>query len=259
MIDQDTTQQEQAETSINTSWLDALPEGLKKEQSLSKFKDTASLAQSYLEAEKALNKRVAMPKPESPEEEWQKFYQKLGLPEDKRYTEQRVPEDEEYLKAYEELFYQSGLSKKQGEKLLKGMYEFSSNLQKRQQEELNKQRNSNIDWLKQHYGDAFDSRMPLMQASLQKFGSKELASLIEEANYSPALVDLLVKVGETLKSDSLVTGNEQAVTTDAEGALKEINRLEADSDFMVKLSNKNHSEHDEAVQKMEELYKLAYN
>ena len=241
------------------SWLDNLPPEVRTAPSLAKFKDASALAQSYLEAEKALSSRVALPKEDSSDEEWSKFYAKLGLPENGQYLEHRVPEDEEYLKAYEDMFYSQGLSKRQGQKLLDSMYKFSQDLQKRQQEELERVRSSNTEWLKSNYGNDFDTKMTVMQAALSKFGNKELANLVEETSYAPALVDLLVKVGETLKSDSLVTGGTPAAKNDPKSALNEIKRLESDPEFMVKLGNKNHPGHESSVQKMEELYKIAYD
>jgi len=101
--------------------------------------------------------------------------------------------------------------------------------------------------------------MTVMQAALAKYGSKELAGLIEEVNYSPALIDLLVKAGSGLKSDSLVTGEQSRSITGSEQAAAEIKRLEADTDFMVKLSSKNHTGHNEAVRKMAELYNIVYS
>ncbi|MFY9589638.1 hypothetical protein [Rickettsia endosymbiont of Halotydeus destructor] len=259
MIEEQNTLQENNIGEAATSWLSSLPAELQKAESLNKFKDISSLANSYLEAEKSLNSRIAIPKNDAAEEDWHKFYSRLGLPEDKKYTDKREAEDEQYLRQYEEMFYQSGLSKRQGEKLLGSLYNYSTDLQSRQQEELEGVRNSNIDWLKKHYNDGFDSKMSVMQAALSKFGTKELAGLIEESNYSPALVDLLVKVGETLKSDSLVTGNEKPVILGAESELKEIKKLESDHDFMVKYRNKNHTGHGSAVTQMNELYTIAYN
>ncbi|WP_250311000.1 hypothetical protein [Rickettsia endosymbiont of Oedothorax gibbosus] len=250
---------ETGSSNSNDSWLASLPEEIRKAESLSKFKDVSSLAQSYLEAEKSLNQRVVVPKSEASEEEWRKFYCRLGLPEDKKYTDKRSKEDEEYLARYEEMFYQSGLSKKQGEKLLENLYAFSQDLQKQQQKAIEQASHSNIDWLKNNYGKEFDSKMTVMQAALSKFGTKELAGLIEESSYSPALVDLLVRVGETLKSDSLVTGNEPPTISSQDKALQEINRLESDGEFMVKLNSKEHTGHHQAVKRMEELYKIAYD
>ncbi|WP_341749861.1 hypothetical protein [Candidatus Tisiphia endosymbiont of Sialis lutaria] len=245
------------ETSSNSSgndWLANMPEEIRKSESLGKFKDVSSLAQSYLEAEKSLNQRVAVPKDDSSDEEWHKFYCRLGLPEDKKYTDKRSKEDEEYLTRYEDMFYQSGLSKRQGEKLLNSLYCFSQDLQKQQQNAIEQTRHSHIDWLKNNYGEGFDSKMTVMQAALSKFGSKELAGLIEDSHYAPALVDLLVRVGETLKSDSLVTGKELPTINNRDGALAEIEKLESDPEFVVKLKTKDHTGHEQAVKRMQQLY-----
>jgi hypothetical protein len=259
MIEEAQTPEDIAQNGAATSWLESLPEEIRATPSLTKFKDTASLAQSYLEAEKALAGRVAIPKNDASEEEWSKFYSRLGAPEDKKYLDKRAPEDEEYLQAYEEMFYREGLSKRQGQRLLDSMYKFSTDLQKKKQEELQQVRDKNTEWLKSNYGDDFDGKMTMMQAALGKFGSKELAGLIEESSYDPAIVDLLVRVGETLKSDLLVTSGNQPQANSPEAALQEIKRLESDPEFMIKLGSKNHPGHDEAVQKMEDLYKIAYN
>lgn len=245
-------------SAANDSWLSSLPEELKGAESLAKFKDVSSLAQSYLEAEKSLTSRVAIPKPEASDEEWSKFYQKLGLPEDKKYTDKRSPEDEEYLSKYEEMFHQSGLTKRQGSKLFEHLYNFSTDLQKQQIERVEQSRKDNVDWLKSSYGSEFENKMTVMQAALSRFGTKELASMLEESSYSPPLVDLLVKVGEVLKSDSLVTGSQVPTITSAEAALKEIKRLESSSEFMVKYKDKRHNGHEEAVKQLNDLYAVAY-
>ncbi len=248
-----------AETKEATGlWLEGLPGELRQVQSLSKFKDVAALARSYLEAEKALSSKVTLPREESSDEEWQKFYHRLGLPEDKRYTISRLPEDEQQLQLYEEMLYNAGVSKRQGQRLLESMGKLSQEMRQKQQAELEKERQSNLEWLQKRYGDEFEGSISLLQAALSKFGSKELAQLVEDSGYSPALVDLLVKVGQTLKSDALISG-ELAGKTGSKNALAEIKRLEDDGEFMVKLRSKNHPAHAEAVRQLEELYKQAYD
>jgi len=95
-----TEEQESQSGSIadyDNSWLSALPPELQKEKSLEKFDSIPPLVKSYLELEKSLNSRVAIPQPNATNEEWHKFYTRLGLPEDKKYTDKRTAEDEPYL------------------------------------------------------------------------------------------------------------------------------------------------------------------
>ena len=243
---------------VTSSWLEGLPGELRAVESLSKFKDIGALARSYLEAEKALSSKVTVPREDSSDEEWQKFYQKLGLPEDKRYASARLPEDEQQLQLYEEMLYNAGVSKRQGQRLLEAFGKLSQEMQQKQIAELEKERQGNLEWLQKRYGDEFEGSISLLQAALSKFGSKELAQMVEDSGYSPALVDLLVKVGQTLKSDALISGD-VAGKTSGKNALAEIKRLEDDSEFMVKLRSKNHPAHAEAVRQLEELYKQAYD
>lgn len=240
-------------------WLDNLSPELKSAKTLQKFKDVSALANSYLEAEKSIRRSIMLPKPDAPEEAWEKIYNKLGRPEDKHYIEQRVPEDEQFIKAYEEMFYQSGLSKKQGEKLLDGMYRYNNDLQQKQQQELEEIRNANVNALVGYYGEQFNGNIELARAALSKFGTKEAADLVEQSGYAPALVDLLVQVGQTLKSDSLITGNEVPSVTTPKNALSEIKKLEADPEFMIKYRDSNKPGHKEAVTRLETLYDTAYN
>lgn len=255
----DATVQADTETAIKDNWLDSLPDNLKSSKSLQMFKSVPALANSYLEAQKTISQRIAVPSSDAAEEEWQRFYNKVGRPEDKKYLDERVPEDEEFVKVYEDMFYRNGLNKKQGCQLLKELYKYSSGLQEKQKSEFEEAKNNNINWLKETYGSEYDGKLSLMDAALAKYGSKELAGLIEENGYSPALVDMLVKVGETLKPDTLVVGNETPAITTFEGAKKEIERLEADKEFMVKYRDKSSQGHEEAVSKLEELYKTVYN
>ncbi|BFD45673.1 MAG: hypothetical protein DMENIID0002_03190 [Rickettsia endosymbiont of Sergentomyia squamirostris] len=59
---------ETSHTSSCSDWLANMPEEIRKAESLGKFKDVSSLAHSYLEAEKSLNQRVAVPKDDSSDE-----------------------------------------------------------------------------------------------------------------------------------------------------------------------------------------------
>jgi hypothetical protein len=114
-------------TTPTSSWLDSLPDDLKGNKSLAKFTDQNALVKSYLELEKNRDRGLSMPSDDASDEEWDKMYKKLGMPEDRKYisSEKRAEfikgelADEDSLTAYEELFANSGLTKRQSEKALK--------------------------------------------------------------------------------------------------------------------------------------------
>ncbi|HJD55375.1 MAG TPA: hypothetical protein LFW21_01735 [Rickettsia endosymbiont of Pyrocoelia pectoralis] len=245
----------------DNSWFYSLPDDLKTSESLKKFKDISSLASSYLELEKNLSSRVVIPKSDASPEERQKFYIRLGCPENGRYTDDRPAEDEEEIQKWEKRFTRNGLITSQGQDILKELYNDSVEYQKKQEEEIQNFRNSNLDKLKNYYSDkgGFNSKTGFIELAINKYAQpdaqKNLVSCIEETQYNPELINFLINVGETLKSDSLVTSNEKTTIIGAESALKEIKRLESDEDFMLKYKKGNEL----AVSQMRQLHEIAYN
>ena len=250
------------ELSQNSDWQNSLSEDLRSSESLGKFKDINSLAKSYLEAEQNLAKRISIPEDSSPAEEWGKFYQKLGMPEDKKYLEldARSSYDDKHLSSLEAMLFESGISKRQGQSLLNALHKYSNSEQEKQKAEDEELRKKNLDWLNKAYSDKFNEKVNVMKLALQKFGSKELAEMVESTGYNPAIVDLLVKVGKNLKPDSLITSSENKIDNieGPESALKEIKKLESDDNFMLKYKARDHAGHADAVKRLNDLYDLAY-
>ncbi len=238
-------------------WLQALPEEFKKP--LAKFKDVSGLARSYLEAEKSLSKRLAIPDDKASQDEWGQFYNKLGRPEDKKYLEadERNVENQDLLDKYETVLYESGISKRQGADLLKRFETLTSELAANSNKNLQAQKDQHLASLQKTYGDTFDQKIPLMSAAMQKIGSKDLADLVEQTQYHPGLMQLLVSYGETLKSDALISGTTMPKVIGKESALAEIKRLTCDQNFMVQYTTDGLG-HDAAVKQMMELHQIAY-
>jgi hypothetical protein len=224
---------------------------------LAKFKDVSGLARSYLEAEKTLSKRLSIPDDKASGDEWGQFYNKLGRPEDKKYLDNREVEDQDLLDKYETVLYESGISKRQGEELLKRFETLNSELAANSNSNLQAKKDQHLASLQKTYGETFDQKIPLMQAAMQKIGSSELADLVEQTQYHPGLMQLLVSYGETLKSDSLISGTTTAQITTSESALAEIKRLTCDKNFMLQYTTDGIG-HDAAVNKMTELHRTAY-
>jgi hypothetical protein len=100
------------------SWLDSLPEDLRKDPSLQLFKTPDALAKSYVNAQKLVGvDKVVIPNEKSTEEEVNAFYQKLGRPESADKYELKLPQgaqlDEGFAKSLKDIAFKSGLSGKQ--------------------------------------------------------------------------------------------------------------------------------------------------
>ena len=251
----------------SNNWLDSLPDDLKNNKSLSKFTGSDMLAKSYLELERNYNKRIAIPEDTASDDEWSKLYRRLGMPDDKKYiSDERRQEllksniaDDDTLNAYETLFANSGLTKRQSEKALTQIIENVQNSNKHYQEIKAKETADNMQKFSEKYGKNSTEKLNILKATMAKHGSDELVSLIEESNYAPVLIELLIKLGEVNKSDSLIAGSTPRVVTGKDNAKKEIKRLESDKEFMLKYLDKNHAGHDDAKEKMKALYEEAYD
>jgi hypothetical protein len=243
------------------TWREGLPDDLRNTPSLAKFKDVESLAKSYLEGEKAFSSRVAVPREDAPDADWDAFYRRVGRPEDKRYRPDglTVSEEEEPLLArYEEILHDSGLTRRQGQKMLAHMADLSASMEGEAKAQGERLRAENLAILEKAFGDQMDLKVNQIKAALGQFGATELSVLVEQTNYNPALVQFLSSVGEKLASDRLVTGDAPPSPTSRETALAEIKRLELDEDFQVNYRGSDVEKRQEAVNRMNALYKAAY-
>ena len=253
--------------SSQSNWLQSLPEDLRGLKSLEKFSDTNSLVKSYIELEKSLDKKISLPTDTANDEEWLKLYSKLGMPEDKKYiADDRKAEllknnlaDEDTLSLYEDLFHKGNLTKRQGQKILEHIVQNAQNTNKSVSEAREKDRASNMTKFNEQHGEKVAEKLNILKATMAKHGSDELVGLIEESNYAPVLIDLLLKVGESNKEDMLISGKADQLINDKNSATKEIKRLESDAKFMLEYRDKKHVGHSAAIVKMNELYATAYN
>ena len=112
------------------SWTDSLPDDLKTNASLSKFKDSNSVLKSYLELEKSMGSKVKVPGSDATDEERNAFFNKMGRPETKDgYEFNKVLEGKEGLlevapglkesmEKFSELAHTLGIPKDTAQKLM---------------------------------------------------------------------------------------------------------------------------------------------
>ena len=146
---------------LTNRWQDGLDDELKSHDSFKGFSSINELAKSYLGISKDSDNRINIPTDASTPDDWNKFYDTLGRPSDKKYLLTRKPEDESVLSGYEELFFNSGLSKKQGETILNRMYEVQDSSSKTQKEQFEKLKHQHLSALFGKYGQAFDQKIKI--------------------------------------------------------------------------------------------------
>ncbi len=120
-----------SEPTVTTSWTDDLPDDLKSNPSVTKFKDKASAVKGYIELEKSLGGRVKVPGEGATPEELNAFYNKLGRPETKDGYEfdmtaegkdinvfELIPDFKAQVEQFADLAHQLGLPKATAQKLV---------------------------------------------------------------------------------------------------------------------------------------------
>ena len=197
------------------SFLDTLNEDLRNEPALKDFKDVNGLAKSYISANKMIG-RSDIPTEKSSEEDWNKFYKKLGRPEGS-YTLGEGIEETEEIKTLKDACYKSGLSQKQFDNVLNTLKAIDD-----QENKLNEEKaKSFAEEFNKTFGDKVESVRENAKALINKYSTQEDQEIFNTLNESQviALTRMLNNIGNiNVKEGQLVSGNMQSMT------LQEINK-----------------------------------
>lgn len=256
-------------------FLSSLPEELRKEPSLSTFKDAPTLAKSYVEAQKLIgNKRIALPGEKAGDAEWDAFFNQIGRPDTADKYEDVVLKDEKGNVKFtpdpkeaaelKKFFHKMGLTGRQA----KMMQEYSLrylDTNATAKEEAEKQKNAAaIQELKGKWGDKFDLNVDTARAVIKKFGGEnaaEIEKFFDESGLgnNAKLVELMSKIGESILEDTSRRGTTGGLPlTDASRAQSEIQNLSADADFQKILNNNLAPGHAQALERWRNLFAVAY-
>lgn len=245
-------------------FVSSLPEELRSNASLAKFKDAGSLAKSYTELEKSVGGRVKVPGADAKPEEWGEFYNKVGRPETPDKYEYKAPTLPEGVRwpaeaeaAFKPVAHQLGLTSKQ----VQGLMEFigadaTANHQARAQATAAAQGE-----LKNEWGANYDKNLALTQRAFKELtdgGKDPIAEVLKETGLhaDPRVLRFFHKLG-------LQLGEENIVKPEGAGAEAEVG--DALGKIAAIRNNKEHAFHDpskaghkEAVAEMNKLYTIAY-
>lgn len=240
-------QAEQADPGAASDWRGALPEELRGNESLGKFKSAADLAKSYLSMEKLVGKKtVGMPDENSSEEEWGALFDRLGRPASAdKYEVKRAeglpPEliDEEGTRAFLAVAHKSGLSQKQVSALI-GEYDrqLSEGVKmRRQQEEA--QKGAVLSELRGLWGQDLQLRVERAEQTLGILDPDRTIDRDKLKN-NVQVLQLLNRFSDKVLGDSLPKGPENGTVSDLEDRIAV---LRANPAF----SNEMHLDHDKIM------------
>jgi hypothetical protein len=242
----------------DSSFIESLPEDLRKEGSLMTHKDLASLAKSHVELQKKFGKRFE----DLTADEIKGLDSKFGAPET---AEDYGIELSEELKADPILsdisgdLLEAGIPKDKGKALMGKVLEKINKHSESLQVEAQVKAQEEVETIKKEFGSAFDARKDLANNALREFGGDEVVQLLNDAGLSnnPAIFRMLSEVGKLTSEDKPVGAKESRNfgMTPAEAAQK-IAELNSDAAFNERRRNVMHPGHKAAMVEYERLFKI---
>jgi hypothetical protein len=244
-----------------TDWTASLNEDLKGYIQTKGFKDPASVVDSYRGLEKLIGVKDKLLKlPDNDDQAaWNEVYDKLGRPKDPKDYKFELPKETnpEFESWARDNFHKLGLTKKQGEELLKGYVELNSNTVQKQEQAKQIDLKAQEDNLKKSWGHAFDQNVQMAKNAAAQFGfDAPTIDKLENAFGYEGAMKLLQTLGAKVGEASFVSSNSPkgfgVLTPDQ--AKYEIAELKKDAGFIQKWSTGDR----EAKAKLEHLHKWAY-
>ncbi len=250
---------------VQASWTDSLPDDLKSNASLSKFKDPNEVAKAYVNLEKSMGNKIKIPGENATPEEVSAFYTKLGRPETSEgYALQEtliekadllniVPQYKDQVDEFSKIAYDLGLSKSAAEKLVNWQTEKLES----QMETLRAQTDSARDQLNKIWGHEAETKFAEANKAAQLLASKypdEMKSFQNsDGARNPITMIMLSELSKLYKEDkSSISGNETISTTTLEQRLNELKQPGS------ALSDRYHPDHLKAIKEYNEITNQLY-
>jgi hypothetical protein len=254
-------------------FLATLPAEIKDHPSLSTFKDSATLAKSYVEQQKLVGREKlplpAKPYAESPDE-YGIVFDRLGRPSDP--AAYKMPEvekvegvpmaSEQEIKDFQALSHKIGLMPHQVEALYKYNHERGVSYVKSSSEASTKARTDAEAGLRKEYGKAYDGNLVLAQTLIKKYGDEDTVAMIDSGmGNDPRFIKFMVNIAKQFGEDGAsLAGEARTMTQTPKEAMAEIAKIRGECADNPKhpYLNKQHPEHKKMLDKMADLHKAAY-
>jgi|TARA_Y100000296_G_scaffold75841_1_gene95926 hypothetical protein len=262
------TESAPAETA-SADWKASLPEDIRSDPSLKDITDIPNLAKSLINAQGMIGKdRIALPSEDATDTEMKDFYGKIGRPDEAKAYDlgerPTLPEgleyDEEFESTFRDVAHKAGLTQKQTKDIYDGYNSYVSKKAELEGENGTVQMNNWVEQMKKDFGKAYDERIDLAQRAIEKFGSGDVKDWMNSTGMgnNPMFVKMFANIGEIVAEGKGDVPATRQFTMTPQQAQQEISRYNRDTDFMTAYASGDHQGHTAAVQKMNDLFKLAY-
>ena len=157
------TPREITPSEINEKWMTGLPEDLKKDATLSRFKTLEELAKSHRELRAIQGRSISIPGEEATQEELNEFYKKLGRPDNIEGYSLNIPEglevQGESVQWFAKTAHELGLNKKAAEQLWDKYLEYTTSTSQELQIDRERQAQKAKEDLMREWGTEFNARV----------------------------------------------------------------------------------------------------
>lgn len=247
-----------APISIPENWKDALPEDLKSDPSLSSIMDIQSLAKSYVHGQKMIGKdKIIIPDKFATDEDWQKVYQKLGLPESPDKYEFKYNEgmDEEFVKGFKEIAVKNGILPRQADKLFEFYNAHVDKVISTNEAESKRFYEESVNNLKKEWGQGYERKLQAASGLFNQIADEESKKIFNESGIgnNPVVIKMFAKLAEQMGEDKFVNANNLgSIGLTPSEAQQKINEIYGNKDHPY--YNKSHPSHKDALNEMTKLF-----
>lgn len=248
-------------------WRSSLPPELQQEAMFKTIADVNTLAKSYVHAQKTIGAdKVALPNKHATEEDWHRFYQKVGLPESPDKYEVTIPKEAKFvnddlMKELKPIAHKAGILPKQLETLVSWYEQNSSKSLEASIQQSKQEIETQVMSLKKEWGQAFNNNLGLANKVLKDHGPEGIGEYLKKTGLDndPNLVKLLAQVGKAIYKEDQVLGEHGTSSGiyDPATALKKANDILGDSNHPY--HNTMHPNHAAAVAEVQGLFSQAYS
>ncbi len=283
-----TTQTAAVAPSETFNFKDHISDEFKNEASLADIKDVNSLAKGYVNAQRMIGSSLRIPTDDTAPEQrdsfykklnavpgvvrvpnevedeagWNQLYNKLGRPESFDQYNFELPEgveiDAQRDEQFKQFAHKLGLTQDQAKELVA----FDSQRQEQFLEQQDNERQGSESVLRERWGHDFDNRMHGAKTMAKILGEKypeHMGSLINgPSGNNPALAIILSELNQTYaeKGNVQATGAAATYGTSAHDAKEKIAEIQTNSSHAY--HNGFDKEHQQAVERMQKLFQIAY-
>jgi hypothetical protein len=249
---------------IQDDWKAGLSDDLRADKSLENIKDISSLAKSYIHAQRLVGAdKIPVPNKHATDEDWKEVYKRLGAPEKPDQYKYKFDEDQkvdtEALKNFSSQAHKLGLLPTQAQ----GMVNYYNEMVGKQLADAESistsQREKAMTELKTEWGQAYDQKLQKANTVVSSVFPKGIMSINLEDGTKlgdhSEVIKAFAALGEKMGEDDIIKSDGPVYMTPKQ-IEKQIGELQQTGSAYW---DKNHPNHDTAVQEVQTLIQKKNN